>query len=136
MSLVVAIVAGGPAHVFSTPSKNVRDVGSVGTGGWGAGVPSLVLMTLRFLLLPSLLVGGPASILGPRGMSVRGVWRLILGLSRFGQLVSRVPSGGGLVGLRRSVVSGPITLSATLIHLSQDGDGLAGLCLCISCFLD
>lgn len=70
VSHLVAIVAGCSARVFSTLFKKVCNIGSVGTGGLGSGVLSLVLMALLFLLLPRFFVGGFASILGPRGNSV------------------------------------------------------------------
>ena len=57
-------------------------------------------------------------------MWVQGVWRLrVLSLGLLGRLVSRIPSSLGLE-LGHGSMGRSVTLKTTLIHLSEDGEGL------------
>lgn len=79
MSLLVTVVTGNLAHVFSNSSfaSSAGGVGRIETSGRGGVFPSLLLALLFLFLLPSLLVG-VLNILEARGM---GGLR-VLGLSQ------------------------------------------------------
>ena len=97
MSLLNVVEAGDLAQSFASPTRSAGIVGGMNIGGWDrtrvVSSPLVFQPTLfLLLLLSSCLVKGLA-ILGMRGMSVQGIWGLVLSLfGEGGGLVSRIPS--------------------------------------------